>query len=89
MKNQTHNVFWLELSSCRAKLQYPDTIRGKFGLTDTENSVHGSDSTENFIKEVKHVFPDFNYCRWLKEDKKIYHRNNFVYNATLEVHELK
>jgi len=34
----------------------PGTIRGDFGKNITENSIHASDSTESFDKEVNVVF---------------------------------
>ena len=34
----------------------PGTIRGDFGIDITENSIHASDSSESFDKEVNVVF---------------------------------
>ena len=34
----------------------PETIRGDFGISITENSIHASDSSESFDKEVNVVF---------------------------------
>ena len=34
----------------------PGTIRGDFGISITENSIHASDSSESFDKEVDVVF---------------------------------
>ena len=34
----------------------PGTIRGDFGLGITENSIHASDSSESFDKEVNVIF---------------------------------
>ena len=34
----------------------PDTIRGDFGISITENSIHASDSSESFDKEVNVIF---------------------------------
>jgi len=34
----------------------PGTIRGDFGKNITENSIHASDSTESFDKEVNVIF---------------------------------
>ena len=36
----------------------PTSIRGMFGTTDTRNSVHGSDSEENALKEINFFFPE-------------------------------
>ena len=38
----------------------PDTIRGMFGLSDTRNCSHGSDSLETAEREMKFFFPNFN-----------------------------
>ena len=34
----------------------PETIRGDFGISITENSIHASDSSESFDKEVNVIF---------------------------------
>jgi nucleoside-diphosphate kinase len=36
----------------------PGTIRGDFGITTTENLVHGSDSLESAAREIALFFPD-------------------------------
>ena len=38
---------------------HPDSIRGLFGLSDTRNACHGSDSPESVRTEIAKVFPDF------------------------------
>jgi len=43
----------------RARREFPDTIRGRFALSDTKNCVHGSDSIESAMKEITFFFPDF------------------------------
>ena len=43
----------------RAIYEKPDSLRGRFGLTDTRNATHGSDSIENARKEILFFFPDF------------------------------
>lgn len=42
----------------------PESIRGKFGLTDTRNSTHGSDSEVTALKEMCFFFPEFNVGDW-------------------------
>lgn len=37
----------------------PETIRGLFGLSDTRNCSHGSDSLETAEREIKFFFPNF------------------------------
>jgi len=43
----------------KTRFENPETIRGKFGLTDTRNTSHGSDSDENALKEIQFFFPEF------------------------------
>lgn len=37
----------------------PECLRSKFGLTDTRNAVHGSDSESTVHREATFFFPDF------------------------------
>jgi len=37
----------------------PHCIRSRFGLTDTRNAVHGSDSDITFNREASFFFPEF------------------------------
>ncbi|KAI8581153.1 hypothetical protein K450DRAFT_172657 [Umbelopsis ramanniana AG] len=43
----------------RARINAPDTLRALYGLTDTRNSFHGSDSPENARQEIEFFFKDF------------------------------
>ena len=45
----------------------PETIRGQFGLTDTRNSTHGSDSDATARKEMAFFFPDFDPDHFFRE----------------------
>eukprot|EP00055_Hartaetosiga_balthica_P004104 m.10150 g.10150 ORF g.10150 m.10150 type:complete len:186 (+) comp3621_c0_seq1:45-602(+) len=45
----------------RTHVQQPETIRGLFGMTDTRNSAHGSDSVLSVEKELPLLFPDDTY----------------------------
>ncbi|XP_073828600.1 nucleoside diphosphate kinase 6 [Musca autumnalis] len=38
----------------------PDCIRAIYGLSDTRNACHGSDSTESALREIAILFPEFN-----------------------------
>ncbi|PVU96090.1 hypothetical protein BB561_001408 [Smittium simulii] len=40
----------------RAKVSVQDSLRAKYGITDTRNSFHGSDSKESALKEISFVF---------------------------------
>lgn len=37
----------------------PTSIRGQFGLTDTRNCCHGSDSEKSALSEIRFFFPEF------------------------------
>lgn len=37
----------------------PDCLRSRYGLTDTRNAVHGSDSEATVYREASFFFPDF------------------------------
>lgn len=43
---------------------HPESIRGQFGLSDTRNACHGSDSVLSVEKEVKIFFPEFGIHEW-------------------------
>lgn len=38
----------------------PDCIRALYGLSDTRNACHGSDSEESALREISIIFPEFN-----------------------------
>jgi nucleoside-diphosphate kinase len=40
---------------------HPESIRGLYGITDTRNACHGSDSVQSVMEEIKKVFPDFDF----------------------------
>jgi nucleoside-diphosphate kinase len=39
----------------------PDCLRSRFGLTDTRNAVHGSDSEKTVRREIAFFYPDFQH----------------------------
>ncbi|XP_038057366.1 nucleoside diphosphate kinase 6-like [Patiria miniata] len=53
----------------RAKHEVPDSIRARFGLTDTRNATHGSDSAETARKEMTFFFPDFDIDDWYQNQE--------------------
>lgn len=57
----------------------PDSIRGTYGLTDTRNSTHGSDSDETALKEMHFFFPEFNAEDWYSECEKHFLNKEMVY----------
>ncbi|KAG5684680.1 hypothetical protein PVAND_013897 [Polypedilum vanderplanki] len=40
---------------------HPESIRGLYGITDTRNACHGSDSEQSVIEEIRKIFPDFEF----------------------------
>lgn len=44
----------------RAQFDAPTSIRSEFGLSDTRNATHGSDSEVSAEREIAIFFPDFN-----------------------------
>ncbi|XP_026547227.1 nucleoside diphosphate kinase 6 [Notechis scutatus] len=53
----------------RARHTAPESIRGSLGLTDTRNSVHGSDSAASASKEIAFFFPDFSEEEWHQREE--------------------
>lgn len=39
----------------------PETLRGLYGLSDTRNACHGSDSLESVRREIGIFFPEFKF----------------------------
>ena len=54
----------------RTRFEQPDTIRGKFGLTDTRNCSHGSDSEETAAREIGFFFPEFDEAEFRERMEK-------------------
>ncbi|KAG5460546.1 MAG: nucleoside diphosphate kinase [Olpidium bornovanus] len=52
----------------RARLEDPaKTLRAQFGVTDTRNSFHGSDSDASAAREIAFFFPDLQVADLLKK----------------------
>ena len=62
----------------KTRYSHPDSIRGKFGLTDTRNSSHGSDSIETARSEMQFFFPEFNLDLWELNEKLFFERGDVV-----------
>jgi len=52
----------------RTRHEDPGSIRGSFGLTDTRNTSHGSDSNDNARKEIRFFFPEFEPDDFLRQE---------------------
>ncbi len=66
--------------------QEPESIRGQFGLTDTRNSTHGSDSQKSAEKEIKFFFPGFDIENWFETHEKIFRERKVTFNEEECVH---
>ncbi|KAM0791891.1 hypothetical protein ACM66B_004146 [Microbotryomycetes sp. NB124-2] len=54
----------------KAQWTHPDTLRAKFGLSDTRNGFHGSDSPESARKELAQIFEGWDIDWWLAQQKE-------------------
>lgn len=82
--------------SIRTQVEQPDTIRARFGVSDTRNAVHGSDSPESAQREVDFFFPTFDWPQWtevlepaLRLHSLGWNRAGVRWNATKWEHEVK
>ncbi|XP_053988236.1 nucleoside diphosphate kinase 6-like [Hylaeus anthracinus] len=64
----------------------PDTIRGMFGLSDTRNATHGSDSTESVEREVAIFFKDFDVRKWYQNEEKYYNLGQLHFDPIAFLH---
>lgn len=71
-----------------AQYEAPESIRGQFGLTDTRNAVHGSDSYESVVEESKFFFPEFDHSSW-EEVEKQFRNGNVVLDKELFEHRIE
>ncbi|XP_033110331.1 nucleoside diphosphate kinase 6-like [Anneissia japonica] len=70
----------------QARHKMTDSIRGTYGLTDTRNATHGSDSPESARKEIAFFYPDFNVDHWYKRQEHLYRTQNVVYCKETGLH---
>ncbi|RWS30342.1 hypothetical protein B4U80_02899 [Leptotrombidium deliense] len=62
-----------------AQHEEPESIRGKFGLTDTRNATHGSDSPRSAAREVGFFFPNFSVEEWIKHEEPIFRHSQQIH----------
>ncbi|CAH0564284.1 unnamed protein product [Brassicogethes aeneus] len=72
----------------KAQFEAPNSIRGMFGLSDTQNAAHGSDSPESAKREIGIFFPEFNYDKWFKEDEMHFRNNDVHFVPSLFIHQI-
>ncbi|KAM9171937.1 nucleoside diphosphate kinase 6 isoform 2-T2 [Pangshura tecta] len=72
----------------RARNTAPDSIRGAYGLTDTRNTTHGSDSVASARREIAFFFPEFSESLWYQQDEPHLRCGLAHYDAEERVHSL-
>ncbi|XP_008396119.1 nucleoside diphosphate kinase 6 [Poecilia reticulata] len=70
----------------QARYTSPACIRARFGLTDTRNTTHGSDSPESAQREISFFFPDFNVEQWLKKEEPLFRSGRIQYDQQDQIH---
>lgn len=73
---------------CMSCLEDPDTLRGMYGLTDTRNIAHGSDSPKSAFREIPFFFPEFNIDKWYKHDEPAFRDGFSEYCNKKQIHVL-
>ncbi|XP_055741765.1 nucleoside diphosphate kinase 6 isoform X1 [Salvelinus fontinalis] len=72
----------------RARYTSPLTIRAQYGLTDTRNTTHGSDSVESAQREIRFFFPDFSQETWMEREELGFRKGRMEYNQKKQIHTL-
>ncbi|NXS52757.1 NDK6 kinase, partial [Brachypteracias leptosomus] len=70
----------------QARNNVPDSIRGSYGLTDTRNTTHGSDSAASASREIAFFFPEFQEELWYQREEPRLRCGAVRYNAEQRVH---
>ncbi|NXP57310.1 NDK6 kinase, partial [Chloropsis cyanopogon] len=70
----------------RARHSDPDSIRGAYGLTDTRNTTHGSDSPASASREIAFFFPEFDEQRWYEQEEPRLRRGRPCHSAEERQH---
>ena len=58
----------------KSRFSHPESIRGRFGLTDTRNCSHGSDSTDTASKEMEFFYPEFDRQQWEQGEMSMFEK---------------
>lgn len=72
----------------RARYTAPASIRAQFGLTDTRNTTHGSDSVESAQREIRFFFPDFCAEEWMEKEETSFRSGQMHYDDQKHIHTL-
>nr|XP_015830573.2 nucleoside diphosphate kinase 6 isoform X1 [Nothobranchius furzeri] len=70
----------------RARYTSPTSLRAQFGLTDTRNTTHGSDSPESARREICFFFPDFHVEEWMDKDEPLFRSGRILYDLQKQIH---
>ncbi|XP_017754458.1 PREDICTED: nucleoside diphosphate kinase 6-like [Eufriesea mexicana] len=70
----------------QAQYTAPNTIRGMFGLSDTRNATHGSDSIQSAMREIKIFFNDFDFKKWYEHEEKYYNLGQVHFDPIAFLH---
>lgn len=73
----------------KAIYENPDCIRAKYGLTDTRNVTHGSDSVSSAEQEIKFFFPEFDLEQFKSEEMKYFVNDQIIFCSDQNVHKIK
>jgi len=72
----------------RSQYEAPTSLRGSFGLSDTRNSTHGSDSPTSVAREIQFFFPHFDMNSWYEKDEPLFRKGLCHLNETKFTHEI-
>ncbi|XP_054618507.1 nucleoside diphosphate kinase 6 [Dunckerocampus dactyliophorus] len=72
----------------QARYTSPGSLRAQFGLTDTRNTTHGSDSTESARREIALFFPDFRVEEWMEMEEPGFRSGQIHYDHRKHIHTL-
>ncbi|KAJ1162446.1 hypothetical protein NDU88_002914 [Pleurodeles waltl] len=70
----------------RARYTMPESIRGLYGLTDTRNTTHGSDSVESAKREMAFFFPEFSVSSWYEQEEPHFRLGPVTYSQERLIH---
>lgn len=70
----------------QAQYVAPNTIRGMFGLSDTRNATHGSDSADSAKREMMIFFNNFDTRDWYENEELFYNLGRLDFDPISFVH---
>ncbi|XP_068198684.1 nucleoside diphosphate kinase 6 [Antennarius striatus] len=70
----------------RARFTAPSSLRAQFGLTDTRNTTHGSDSVESAQREIRFFFPEFCAEEWMEKEEPLFRSGQIQYDHQKQIH---